>query len=189
VEILLPESVKMSDEQFFELCLANRDARIERDRFGVISVMSPVGSGSGYREAKIIQQLGTWADQDGTGIAFSSSAGFKLPNGADRAPDAAWVRLDRWNSLTTEQQERFAPLCPDFVVELRSASDALSPLQAKMQEYSEQPGFQLGLLIDRKNRDVYVYRQGVVIVRLTGVSEVDCGPELVGFVLRLDRVW
>jgi Uma2 family endonuclease len=187
--VMMPSSLTLSDDQFFDFCLLNRDLRIERDRFGVISIMSPVGSESGNKEARIIQQLGVWADQNETGLAFSSSAGFKLPNGADRSPDASWINLDRWNQLTPEQRGKFAPICPDFVVELRSASDNLKPLQEKMQEYQAQPGFQLGLLLDRKHQRVYVYRAGQPEVCLENMTEVSCEPELPGFVLKLERIW
>jgi Uma2 family endonuclease len=112
-----------------------------------------------------------------------------LPNGADRSPDAAWVQLDRWNALTPEQQEKFAPICPDFVVELRSASDNLKPLREKMQEYQVQPGFQLGLLLDRQHQRVYVYRSGQPEVCVENISEISCEPELPGFVLQLARIW
>jgi Uma2 family endonuclease len=187
--LMMPPSLEMSDDQFFDFCTMNREVRIERDRFGVISVMPPVGSGSGKRELGILGQLWVWSEQNGTGVAFSSSAGFKLPNGADRSPDAAWVKLDRWNALTPEQQEKFAPICPDFVVELRSASDNLKPLREKMEEYQVQPGFQLGLLVDRKHQRVYIYRSGQVEVCVENVTEISCEPELPGFVLQLARIW
>jgi Uma2 family endonuclease len=125
----------------------------------------------------------------GRGIPFSSSAGFKLSTGADLAPDAAWVRLDRWNALRPEQQKKFAPLCPDFVVELRSESDNLATLQEKMREYQTEPDFQLGVLIDRKHKQVYVYRPTCPEICLTNINEVDCQPEMPGFVLKLDKIW
>ena len=131
---MLPE-LQMTDEQFFEFCQINRNLRIERNKFGEISIMSPTGSETGNRELNIIGQLWAWSEKDGTGLAFSSSTGFKLSTGAERSPDAAWMKLERWNTLSPEQQQKFAPICPDFVVELRSPSDNLKPLQEKMAEY------------------------------------------------------
>ncbi|MCU0551308.1 MAG: Uma2 family endonuclease [Leptolyngbya sp. Prado105] len=179
----------MTDEQFFEFCQENRDLRIERNQFGEISIMPPAGSGTGHREINIGGQLWVWAEKDGTGIAFSSSAGFKLSAGAERSPDASWIRLDRWNTLTSEQQEKFAPICPDFVVELRSPSDNLRPLQAKMEEYQVEPGFQLGFLLDRKHRRVHIYRPNQSPEILENLDSVSADPILPGFVLNLSKVW
>jgi Uma2 family endonuclease len=179
----------MTDDQFFEFCQLNRDLRIERNQFGDISIMSPAGSETGNREGKIIQQLMNWTDEDGTGIAFSSSTGFTLSTGAKRSPDASWIKLERWNKLTPAQQKKFAPICPDFVIELRSASDNLQPLKDKMQEYMQEPGIQLGLLIDRKNRRVYVYRPGQIEECLENPDTVSCEAVLPGFVLNMGKIW
>jgi Uma2 family endonuclease len=179
----------MTDDQFFEFCRFNRDLQIERDRYGEISIMSPAGSETGNREARIIHQLVNWSDEDGTGLAFSSSAGFKLSTGADRSPDASWITIERWNTLTPEQQQKFAPICPDFVVELRSLSDNLKPLQEKMEEYAQEPGFRLGLLIDRKHRRVYIYRAGQATECLENPETVSADPVLPNFVLKLSKVW
>ncbi len=129
----MPPDLQMTDEQFFEFCQVNQDLRIERNQFGEISIMPPTGSETGNRNFNIALQLGIWANQDGTGICFDSSTGFKLSIGAERSPDASWVKLERWNALTSEQQQGFAPICPDFVVELRSSSDNLQPLKDKME--------------------------------------------------------
>ena len=187
--IMLQMPSSMTDDQFFEFCQLNRDLRIEKNRFGDISIMSPAGSETGNREGRIIQQLMNWTDEDGTGIAFSSSTGFTLSTGAKRSPDAAWVKLERWNQLTPAQQEKFAPICPDFVIELRSASDNLQPLKDKMQEYIQEPGIQLGLLIDRKNRRVYIYRPGQIEECLENPDTVNCDPVLPGFVLNMGKIW
>lgn len=184
---LLPQST-MTEEQFYHLCQANRDLRIERTAAGEVIVMPPAFSDTGNRNLKIAQQVANWSDQVGTGEVFDSSTGFTLPNGAMRSPDVAWVRLDRWNALSAEQQASFAPTCPDFVVELRSASDALKTLQDKMEEYVEN-GAQLGLLIDRKNRIVYVYRPGQSLDVLTNPESVGCDPELPGFSLQMAKIW
>jgi Uma2 family endonuclease len=180
--------INLTDEQFFEFCQINRDLRIERTTTGEILIMPPTGSETGNRNFKLIQQLANWTDADGTGIGFDSSTGFKLPNGAERSPDAAWVKLERWNALTPEQQKKFAPICPEFVVELRSASDSLEPLKTKMQEYIDN-GVLLGWLIDRKNRQVYIYRPGVAVECLGNPASVSGESVLPGFVLDLSKIW
>ncbi|MEH1895096.1 MAG: Uma2 family endonuclease [Nostoc sp.] len=151
----------MTDEQFFDFCQVNRELRIERNQFGEISIMPPTGSETGNRNFNVAGQLYVWAEKDGTGTCFDSSTGFKLSTGAERSPDASWIKLERWNALSPEKQQRFAPICPDFILELRSPSDNLKPLKEKMEEYMKEPGVQLGWLIDRKHRRVYIYRPGV----------------------------
>jgi len=187
--LMLQMPSSMTDDQFFEFCQLNRDLRIERNQFRDISIMSPAGSETGNREGRIIQQLMNWTDEDGTGIAFSSSTGFTLSTGAKRSPDASWIKLSRWNKLTSAQQEKFAPICPDFVIELRSSSDNLQPLKEKMQEYMQEPEIQLGLLIDRKNRRVYIYRPGQIEECLENPDTVNCDPVLPGFVLNMGKIW
>ena len=189
IVLRMPPQLQMTDEQFFEFCQINRDLQIERNKFGELLIMPPTGSDSGNREARIIQQLMNWADEDGTGIAFSSSAGFTLSTGAERSPDASWIKLERWNTLTPEQQQKFAPICPDFVVELRSPSDNLKPLQEKMAEYMKEPGVKLGWLIDRKNRKVYIYRPNQAVEILDNPATISGDPVLPGFILNLSKVW
>ena len=184
----LPTLAQMSSAEFYEFCQANQDLRIERAATGEVIVMPPAFSDTGNRNFNLATQLGAWTEQDGTGVGFDSSAGFTLPNGATRSPDAAWIRLERWQSLTATQQASFAPLCPDFVVELRSASDSLTGLKAKMQEYIAN-GAQLGWLIDRNAQMVHVYRPGRDPELLHQPETVSGDPELPGFVLRLARVW
>jgi Uma2 family endonuclease len=179
---------QMSDEQFYEFCHRNANLRIERNPNGEVIVMPPAFSDTGNRNFKIALQLGIWAEQDGTGEGFDSSAGFTLPNGAMRAPDAAWIRLDRWNALTDKQKASFAPICPDFVVELRSANDTLKSLQTKMQEYIEN-GARLGLLIDRQTRTVYCYRADGSVAVLNQPEQVICDPELPGLTLQMAKIW
>jgi Uma2 family endonuclease len=179
----------MTDDQFFEFCQLNRDLRIERNKFGEISIMSLAGSETGNRGFNIALQLGIWSEKDGTGIGFSSSTGFTLSTGAERSPDAAWIKLARWNQLTPAQQKKFAPICPDFVIELRSASDNLQPLKDKMQEYMQEPGILLELLIDRKNRRVYIYRPGQIEECLENPDTVNCEPVLPRFVLNMGKIW
>jgi Uma2 family endonuclease len=138
--------IKLTDEQFFQLCQDNETLRFERNSKGELIIMPPTGGETSNRNGRLNQQLFNWTDTDGTGIAFDSSGGFKLPNGADRSPDASWVKLERWNALTPEEQTKFAPLCPDFVVELLSPSDSLKDTQEKMKEYRDD-GARLGWLI------------------------------------------
>lgn len=180
--------IDLTDEQFFQLCQANRDLRFERTATGELVIMPPVGGESSNRNGRLNQQLFNWADADGTGIAFDSSGGFKLPNGADRSPDASWVKLERWNALTPQQQTRFLPLCPDFVLELLSPSDSLKATQKKIEEYRDN-GARLGWLINRKTRQVEIYRLGQEVEVLnnpTSLSGEDVLPE---FVLNLQAIW
>jgi Uma2 family endonuclease len=184
----LPAIAQMTLAQFYEFCQANRDLRIERTAAGEVVIMPPAFSDTGNRNLKISQQLANWADQDGTGESFDSSSGFTLPNGATRSPDAAWVKLERWNALTADQKASFAPLCPDFVIELRSSSDRLSNLQDKMQEYMAN-GTSLGMLIDRKHRTVHIYRPNQEPEILDNPETVSGEPELPGFALRMAKIW
>ncbi|MDF5711177.1 MAG: Uma2 family endonuclease [Nostoc sp. S4] len=185
----IPSSMQMTDEQFFEFCQVNRDLRIERNKFGELVIMPPTGSETGNREINISGQLWVWSEQDGTGITFSSSTGFKLSTGAERSPDASWIKLERWNSLSAKQQEKFAPICPDFVVELKSPSDNLQTLKEKMEEYINEPGIQLGWLIDRKQHKVYIYRPGLSQECLDNPATVSGDPILPGFILNMSKVW
>ena len=184
----LTASKAMPDEQFYQFCLSNPELRIERSALGEITIMPPAFSDTGNRNLKISQQVANWADSDGTGEVFDSSAGFTLPNGATRSPDTSWILAARWNALTDEQKASFAPIVPDFVIELRSASDTLKSLQEKMQEYIEN-GVRLGLLIDRKARKVYLYRSGQLPEVLDNPDGVSCEPELTGFVLKMAKIW
>ncbi|NEO27472.1 MAG: Uma2 family endonuclease [Kamptonema sp. SIO4C4] len=181
-------ALDLTDEQFFLLCQLNPNYRIERNSQGDLVIMPPTGSETGNRNAKLIQQLGNWTDQDGTGIEFDSSTGFTLPNGANRSPDAAWMTMSKWQQVPPEQQTQFAPVCPDFVVELRSPSDALPPLQEKMQEYLDN-GASLGWLIDRKNRQVYIYQPQTPVVCLDHPDTIKGDPVLPRFTLIMAKIW
>lgn len=180
--------IKMSDEQFFAFCQLNRDLRIERISQGDLVIMPPTGGETGRMNFKLTQLFGNWVEADGTGVGFDSSTGFTLPNGAVRSPDLAWVKRSRWEALTQGQRERFAPLCPDFVVELRSPSDVLEYVQAKMQEYLEN-GAQLGWLIDPGEKKVYVYQPQAPVECLDNPETVSGDPVLPGFVLEVGKVW
>ncbi|QKQ72810.1 Uma2 family endonuclease [Nostoc sp. TCL240-02] len=183
-----PWLVQMTNEQFYEFCQANGDLRIERTANGEVIIMPPAFSDTGNRNFNIAAQLGNWTEQDGTGIGFDSSTGFTLPNGAMRSPDASWIQLERWNVLTDLQKASFAPICPSFVIELRSSSDRLSKLQEKMQEYIDN-GTSLGWLIDRQNRKVYIYRPNREVEILDNPEAVMGNPELPGFILRMGKIW
>ena len=180
--------IEMSDEQFFELCHLNRDLRLERTSQGDLVVMPPTGGETGRTNFKLTQVFGNWVDVDGTGVGFDSSTGFTLPNGAKRSPDLAWVQCERWEALTPEQRRQFPPLCPDFVLELRSPSDALATVQAKMQEYLDN-GARLGWLIDPIEKKVYIYRPEAPVECFDNPQTVSGDPVLPGFVLELGRVW
>ncbi|GAB4145927.1 MAG: Uma2 family endonuclease [Cyanobacteria bacterium J069] len=149
----------LTRQQFYQLCQANPDLLLERSPQGELIIVSPVGGESGTWEADLIGDVLIWNRQTRLGVVFSSSTVFSLPGQGDRSPDVAWVRLDRWQALTPEQRETFPPLCPDFVIELRSKSDRLKPLQDKMQEYLDS-GLRLGWLINPQDRQVEIYQPG-----------------------------
>jgi len=180
--------VNLTEDQFFEFCRINRDLRIERNARGELMLMPPAGWETGNRDLEIGMQLKAWAKRDGTGIASGSSAGFRLPNNAVRSPDAAWVKKSRLAKLTKEEREKFLPLCPNFVLELRSPSDSLSALHDKMQEYIAN-GAQLGWLIDPVQKRVYIYRPDASVEQLERPETVCGDPALPGFVLDLHDVW
>ncbi|MCC5656178.1 Uma2 family endonuclease [Nostoc sp. XA010] len=187
----LPSTLKLkidlTDDQFFQMCQKNRDYRFERTASGEILIMSPTGSDTGRRNVKITTQLDIWNSESNLGEVFDSSTDFTLTNGAERSPDASWVKIERWNALTSEQQEKFAPICPDFVVELRSRTDSLKELQEKMQEYIEN-GAQLGWLIDRKNKRVEIYHPGKDVEILDNPASLSGENVLPGFVLHLQQI-
>ncbi len=180
--------IEMTEAQFLAFCEQNHEVRIERTAEGELEIMPPAGMYSGSKNADITSQLRIWARKDGTGVAFDSSTGFTLPNGAMRAPDSAWIPRSRLNELTTEDKRGFGRICPDFVIELRSGSDRLSVLRAKMDEYMEN-GARLGWLIDTQNRRVYVYRPDSEVEILDNPETVSAEPELAGFTLELADIW
>ncbi|MEM9218981.1 MAG: Uma2 family endonuclease [Cyanobacteria bacterium P01_F01_bin.150] len=187
----LPDTLtlQVTREQFADLAAANRDLRLERTATGELIVNPPTGGETGNRNFSLTAQLGVWAEANDTlGKGFDSSTGFELPNGANRSPDMSWVRKDRWDTLTPEQREKFIPLCPDFVVELRSKTDSLKKLQAKMQEYMEN-GALLGWLIDPKNKQVEIYRVGKGVETLDKPSTLSGENILPSFTLTLKRIW
>ena len=180
--------VNLTKERFFKLCQLNGDLRLERTAEGDILVMPPTGARTGARNFELAMQLGVWAKRDGLGIAFDSSTGFELPNGAMRSPDVAWVRRPRLATVTSAEREKFLPLCPDFVVEVRAPSDSLRVTQEKMNEYRAN-GAQLGWLIDAGARRVYVYRPGAPVECLDGPTQLSGDPVLPAFILDLAPIW
>ena len=188
IPIIIPETLKVTQEQFEELATANRDVQLERTATGELIIMPPTGGETGKRNIDIAFQLQAWNRQAKLGVAFDSSTAFRLPNGADRSPDAAWVSQEQWDALTPEQQETFPPLCPDFVIELRSKSDNMEPLRQKMQEYLAN-GLRLGWLIDAKNKRVEIYRQNREVEVLESPVSLSREEVLPGFVLDLQVVF
>lgn len=181
-------SVGITDELFQELCQDNEDLRLELTADGELIIMAPTGGTTGALNATINHQVTGWAIKDGTGISFDSSTMFCLPNGAKRSPDAAWVSRERWEALTEQERESFVPLCPDFVLELRSPTDSLRMLCEKMEEYIAN-GAQLGILLDPKSKQAYVYRPNQSVERRDNPSTISGDPVLQGFVLDLKDIW
>ncbi|MDJ0844612.1 Uma2 family endonuclease [Crocosphaera sp.] len=182
------DSFQLTDEQFYQLCQDNRDLRFERNSKGDMVIRPPTGGETSDRNSEINFQLRLWNKQYNLGKVFESSGGFKLPNGSDRSPDSAWIPLEKWDNLTLKQRQKFLPLCPDFVIELRSLSDSLKSLQEKMREYIEN-GTKLGWLINRKDQQVEIYRQGKEVEILNNPTTLSGENILLNFVLELDEVW
>lgn len=188
IVVHLQPVVNLSDEQLYDFSQINRDLRIERNQQGELVIMPPTGGDTGERNAEITMQLRLWAKENGAGATFDSSTGFRLPNGAVRSPDAAWIKHSRLDSLTAEQRKKFIPLCPDFVIELRSPTDNLSTLQEKMQEYIAN-GAEMGVLLDTEQRRVYIYKPNEPVKELEGPEKINCSPVLSGFELNLLEIW
>ncbi|MFO5441162.1 MAG: Uma2 family endonuclease [Dolichospermum sp.] len=181
-------TLKISHEQFLDLALANRDLQLERNATGELIIMPPTGSYTGKINFDIAGQLWFWNRQTKLVEAFDSSTGFHLPTGSDRSPDAAWIKQETWDTLSLEQKESFAPICPDFVLELRSQTDSLEKLQSKMREYIEN-GASLGWLIDQKNQRVEIYRPGKDVESLEHPTSLSGEDILPGFILDLTELW
>ena len=182
------ESIPMTEEQFFVLCQNNRDLRFERNANGDLIIMSPTGGETSNSNAGLIGQLWVWNEQNKLGKIFDSSGGFKLPNGANRSPDAAWMPLSSWNSLTAEQRKKFLPICPDFVVELLSPTDSLKKTREKMEEYRDN-GSRLGWLINRRSKQVEIYRPGKEVEILESPKSLSGETVLPGFKLNMQSIW
>ncbi|MBW4656363.1 MAG: Uma2 family endonuclease [Kaiparowitsia implicata GSE-PSE-MK54-09C] len=184
----LGKALNLTDEQFAQLAAANPEVRLERAANGALVFMPPTGGTSGQRNLDLEGQIWSWNRTVQLGVAFDSSTGFKLPNGATRSPDVAWVRLDRWESLTRDQRRRFPPLCPDFVVELCSETDDLDDLRLKMQEYVAN-GVQLGWLIEPKTQLIEVYWANGTVDAVRSPTQLSADPVLPGFELDLQVIF
>ncbi|BAY19677.1 hypothetical protein NIES21_55420 [Anabaenopsis circularis NIES-21] len=182
----LSPTIELTDDQFFEICQNNQDLRFERSAQGEIIIMPPTGWESGNRNSRLNQRLSNWADIDGTGLVFDSSTAFILPNRATRSPDAAWVQKERITAINPDPA-KFLPMAPDFVLELRSATDSLQILQRKMQEYIEN-GVRLGWLIDPQNQRVEIYQLGQEVKVLQSPTSLSGEDILLGFILDLAQI-
>ena len=189
VQILqIPNSFKVTEEQYQLLATANPDLRLERTAAGELIIMPPTGGDTGKRNAKLSARVVIWNDRTGLGEVFDSSTAFQLPKGGNLSPDVSWVAKERWNQLTPEEQESFPPLCPDFVLELRSKTDSINPLREKMQVYLEN-GIRLGWLIDPKNQVVEIYRPQKAVEVLNNPTQLSGEDVLPGFLLDLQSIF
>ncbi|EGK89121.1 Uma2 family endonuclease [Microcoleus vaginatus PCC 9802] len=188
ITLNLNSIIKLTSEQFYQLCQENPELKLERNASGELIAMPPTGGETGRSNSKFNLQIGLWNEQTQLGEAFDSSTGFTLPNKADRSPDASWVEKSRWEALTPQQREKFIPLCPDFAVEILSPTDSLKKTQEKMQEYMEN-GCRLGWLINRKKREVEIYRPGQDVEVLQSPLTLSGENVLPGFVLNLQKIW
>lgn len=179
---------KISEKDFLRFCNLNEGWRFELTSEGDLEIMLPAGMETGRRNAWLITALGVWTEADGSGVHFDSDTMFRLPNGAKRAPDLSWARLERWEAISEKDRDKLPVFCPEFVVELRSRTDRLKRLKAKMQEYIDN-GAQLGWLIDPQKKKVYVYRPGVPVEELDEPETLSGEPLLKGFVLPVAKLW
>ncbi len=179
-------SDNMTDEAFYSFCAENRDLRIERDSDRNVIVMEPVVFESGYHEGEVFAEVRNWTKKHGKGKALSPSTGFTLPNGAIRSSDACWISEERLAALDESEKQKFAAIVPDFIIEVRSKSDRLKTLQAKMQEWIEN-GVRLAWLIDVKNQTTYIYREIGEIEIIEGLDKILSGEDILpGFEFKLD---
>jgi Uma2 family endonuclease len=188
IAIKLNSIIQLTDNQFYELCRENPEIKFERNAAGELLIMSPTGGETGNINSEINADFVIWNRQTQLGKVFDSSTCFKLPNGANRSPDVAWIKKERWDALTPEQKEKFPPIAPDFVLELMSPSDSLRETQEKMQEYIDN-GVKLGWLINPKMRQVEIYRLGRAVEILTSPQELSGEDVLAGFILNLSIIW
>lgn len=184
----LHSAIELTDERFEQICQSNRDLRFERTSTGELVVMSPAGSDTGRQNWGLAGQLWIWHQQTLLGVGFDSSAGFTLPNGAIRSPDLSWIKQERWDTLNTAQKRKFAPICPDFVIELCSPSDRLIDVQIKMQEYLNN-GTRLGWLIDPESKSAQIYRQNQRVEVQNAPNSLSGEDILPGFELDLQEIW
>ena len=188
VTVNLNSIIKLTDDQFYQLCRDNPDVKFERNANGEIIIMSPTGGETGKYNIEIAADFVIWNRQTQLGVCFDSSTCFKLPNGADRSPDVSWIKQERWDTLTPEQKEKFPPIAPDFVLEIMSPTDTLKKTQEKMQEYMNN-GIKLGWLIAPKTRRVEIYRPGQAVEVLQSPTALSGEDILPGFILNLESIW
>ncbi|MGB8481284.1 MAG: Uma2 family endonuclease [Acidobacteriaceae bacterium] len=186
--LVLRPSRRLSDDELLEFCAANDSLRIERNPAGELIVMTPSGGKTSNRESYLSRELDLWTERDGRGVAFNANGGFLLPDGSVRAADAAWLSLEKWNGLTLEEQSKFPPFCPEFVVELRSPSDAISELEKKMGDWISN-GAQLGWLIDPQRKLAMIYRPGQEPETLLQPESLHGEGPIAGFELKMQRLW
>ena len=184
----LHNAIELTDERFEQICQSNRDLRFERTSTGELVVMSPAGSDTGRQNSGLSGQLWLWNRQVRLGVSFDSSAGFTLPNGAIRSPDTSWIKQERWDTLNASQKRKFAPICPDFIIELCSPSDRLIDVQIKMQEYLDN-GALLGWLIDPESKSAQIYRQNQRVEVQNAPNSLSGEDILPGFELDLQEIW
>lgn len=184
----IPKSFRVTDQQFEQLAVVNRDIRLEKASDGELIVMSPTGAETGNRNVELATEFVIWNRKYNLGKVFDSSTGFKLPNGATRSPDVSWVAINRWNNLTEIERQKFAPICPDFVLELRSSSDSIAQLSKKMQEYIEN-GALLGWLINPQDQEVEIYRPNQEKQILKNPIEISAENILPNFTLKTNLIW
>jgi Uma2 family endonuclease len=182
-----PPDFRFTDDEFERYCAEHADLRIEMDSEGEMIIQLPVVTEGGGRNFHLTGRFYAWVESDSTGVGFDSSTGFTLPNGAKRSPDVSWMRRERWDALPAKQKSRFARICPDFVVELRSKFDRLKTLRNKMEEYMAN-GAQLGWLIDPMEKKVHIYHQEAPVEILDKPTQISGDPLLKGFVLKLEGV-
>ena len=182
------QSVRLTDEQFEKLCWDNPDLRIELTSRGELVVMPPTSLKTGWRNSILTQRLAEWTERDGSGLSFDSSTLFTLPDGSKRSPDASWISRERVEKLSPEEQDRFAMIVPDFVIELRSPSDRWSMLEEKMLDYMVN-GVRLALLIDPMANRVFIYRPDKPLETVDNPQSISCEPELPGFTLNVQEIW
>jgi Uma2 family endonuclease len=188
ITLYIPPSIQITTDQFFELCQINELIKFERNPDSSLILKPLLGGISSNINAGLTAQLANWNDDKSQGIVFGSDVGFILPNSAIRSPSATWIKLERWNALSDEEKQKFPPICPDFVIELLSPSDSLKTTQEKMREYIDN-GLRLGILINRKSRQVEIYRPGKEVEVLDSPVTVSGEDVLKGFVLNLGMIW
>ena len=186
--VRMRRATRLTDDQLFQFCQDNAELRIEQAANGDLIIMAPVGSEGGHRNFNLYIPFGIWHEKTKLVKFFDATSGFRLPNKAMRSPDAAWVRQEKIDKLTQKEWQTFAPVCPDFVVELRSRTDRLPAFQEKMAEYLAN-GAQLGWLVDPLEKQVFVYRPGQPVEHLSSRTTLSGEPVLPGFTLDLARVW